>query len=102
MNGKYRGQIVQWDDTRKFGFIQTVETLPFGGEKIFVHGLNCIDTPFLGAFVQFQVGKAYKIDRPPQAVQVTIHVSAGLEALAKGIDPINDAAVEIGAPKVGA
>jgi hypothetical protein len=97
MIGKYVGQVTQWDDIRKFGFISTVEELPGVGNKVFIHHLNCIDDVFLGAFVQFHLGKPYKIDRPPQAVQVTIHVSAGLNALAKGIEPINGEVSEIGA-----
>jgi cold shock CspA family protein len=96
MNGKkYTGQIVQWDEIRMFGFIQSIEALPFGGEKIFVHHSNCIDAPFLGAHVEFEIGNSYKLNRSPQAVRVTIPGNAGLEALAKGIPddgPIKDAA----------
>src|ERR1700691_2159030 len=104
---KYSGQVVLWDENRMFGFIQSIEALPFGGEKIFVHHLNCIDAPFLGAQCTFEIGDAYKINRKPQAVRVTIQASAGLEALARGIpdvdDPIKDAAElsEIGASSQG-
>jgi cold shock CspA family protein len=100
---KYRGRVVLWDENRMFGFIQSAEVLPFGGEKIFVHRLNCIDAPFLGAQCEFEIGDAYKLGRKPQAVRVTIRVNApGLEALAKAIpvDPIKDAAEF--APEIGA
>jgi len=89
-----------------FGFIQSTEVLPFGGDRIFTHHLNCIDTPFLGAHCEFEVGDAYKIGRKPQAVRVTIRANApGLEALANGVPddgPIKDAAepVEIGVKAV--
>jgi cold shock CspA family protein len=103
MKGKtYRGQVVLWDENRMFGFIQSIEALPFGGEKIFVHHLNCIDAPSLGAYCEFEIGDAYKIGRKPQAVRVTIRANApGLQALAKGVsvDSIKDAVV---APEIGA
>jgi hypothetical protein len=104
---KYSGQVVLWDENRMFGFIQSTEVLPFGGDRIFTHRLNCIDTPFLGAQCEFEIGDAYKIGRKPQAVRVTIRANApGLEALAKGVPdsgPINDAVVaaEIGASSQG-
>jgi len=108
MKGKiYRGQVVLWDETRGFGFIQATEMLPFGEQKIFAHRLNCIDAPFLGAHCEFEIGDAYKIGRNPQAVRVTIRVNApGLEALAKGVPdggPIKDAAelTEIAASSQG-
>jgi cold shock CspA family protein len=83
---KYRGQVVLWDETRSFGFIQATEVLPFGDHKIFVHRLNCIDDLFLGASCEFEIGDAYKLGRKPQAVRVTIRVNAaGLNALAKGL-----------------
>ena len=98
---KYRGQVVLWDENRMFGFIQTTEVLPFGGEKIFVHHLNCIDAPFLGVQCEFEIGDAYKLGRKPQAVRVTVRLNAaGLDALATGIaDPIKNAVV---APEIGA
>jgi hypothetical protein len=103
---KYSGQVVLWDENRMFGFIESEEVLPFGGVRIFAHRLNCIDAPFLGAQCAFEIGDAYKIGRKPQAVRVTIHANAGLEALAKGIPgvgPIKHAAVtpEIGASSQG-
>ena len=83
---KYRGQVVLWDQNRTFGFLESVEVLPFGGSKIFVHQLNCVDPPFLGAGCEFEIGDAYKIGRKPQAVHVTILVNAaGLDAFAKGV-----------------
>jgi hypothetical protein len=101
MNGKkYTGQIVQWDEIRMFGFIQSIEALPFGGEKIFVHHLNCIDTPFLGAHCEFEIGNSYKLNRSPQAVRVTIHEAP------KGVpdvpvDSINAVVSQIGASSQG-
>jgi cold shock CspA family protein len=97
---KYRGQVVLWDENRMFGFIQTTEMLPFGGEKIFVHHLNCIDTLSLGAQCEFEIGDAYKLGRKPQAVRVTVRLNAaGLDALATGFaHPIKDAVV---APEIG-
>ena len=84
---KYRGQVVLWDANRSFGFIETTEGLPFGERKIFVHHSNCIDALSLGAFVEFQIGDAYKITRKPQAVRVAVRPNApGLEALATGIE----------------
>ena len=44
MNGKYTGQIVQWDKRRRFGFTETMEELPFGGMRIFTHQSNSIET----------------------------------------------------------
>jgi hypothetical protein len=104
---KYSGRVVLWDENRMFGFIQSTEVLPFGGDRIFTHRLNCIDAPFLGAYCEFEIGDAYKIGRKPQAVRVTIRANApGLEALAKGVPdggPIRGAAepTEIGAPSQG-
>ena len=102
---KYRGQVVLWDENRMFGFIQSIEVLPFGGEKIFVHHLNCIDAPFLGAYCEFEIGDAYKIGRKPQAVRVKVCVNAaGLEALARGVPddgPINAVVSQIGASSQG-
>ena len=102
---KYRGQVVLWDENRMFGFIQSIEALPFGGEKIFVHHLNCIDTLFLGAHCEFEIGDAYKIGRKPQAVRVKVCVNApGLEALARGVPddgPINAVVSQIGASSQG-
>ena len=87
MKEKYCGQVVLWDDKRSFGFIRTTELLPFGEEQIFVHRTNCIDDLYLGAHCQFEIGDAYKVNRKPQAVRVTIRVyGAGLEVLANGID----------------
>jgi|SRR5580700_7792511 hypothetical protein len=100
---KYSGQVVLWDENRMFGFIQSTEVLPFGGDRIFTHRLNCIDAPFLGAQCAFEIGDAYKIGRKPQAVRVTIRANAGLEALARGVPdggPIKDAA-DI-SPEIGA
>jgi hypothetical protein len=83
---KYRGQIVLWNENRSFGFLQTLEVLPFGDQKIFVHRLNCIDAPFLGAECEFEIGNPYKLGRRPQALHVTILLhAAGLDALAKGL-----------------
>ena len=102
---KYRGQVVLWDGNRMFGFIQTTEMLPFGGEKIFVHHLNCIDALFLGAQCEFEIGDAYKLCRKPQAVRVTVRLNAaGLDALAEGIpgdSPINAMVSQIGASSQG-
>jgi hypothetical protein len=102
---KYSGQVVLWDDNRMFGFIQSTEVLPFGGDRIFTHRLNCIDAPFLGAQCAFEIGDAYKIGRKPQAVRVTICANApGLEALAKGIPddgPIYAVVSQIGASSQG-
>jgi cold shock CspA family protein len=81
----YRGQIVLWDENRSFGFLQSLEVLPFGDDNIFVHRLNCVDTPFLGAECEFEVGAAYKIGRKPQAVRVAVLLKAGLDALAKDL-----------------
>jgi hypothetical protein len=99
MNGeKYIGQIVQWDEMRRFGFIQSVEILPFGEAKIFVHHSNCIDAPFLGAHCEFEIGNSYKLNRSPQAVRVTVHAE-----VPKGADPVNavEASPEIGASSQG-
>jgi cold shock CspA family protein len=87
MKGKtYRGEVVLWNDSRSFGFIQATEVLPFGEQGIFVHHSNCVDSLYLGAHCEFEVGEAYKIGRKPQAVNVVVRVNAaGLDVLAKAV-----------------
>jgi cold shock CspA family protein len=85
MKEKYHGRVVLWNDSRSFGFIEAVDVLPFGEHKIFVHHSNCIDTLFVGAYCEFEIGYPYKIGRKPQATQVTIRQNVqGLQALATG------------------
>jgi cold shock CspA family protein len=81
---RYRGQIVLFSEVKHFGFITSEEELPFGGTEIFFHQSNCIDTPVLGAQVEFEIGGAYKLGRKPQAAKITISVTA-VEELAKGV-----------------
>jgi hypothetical protein len=72
INKRYRGQIVQWDAIRLFGFVQAGEVLPFGSDRLFIHKLNCIDVPFLGAWVEFEIGDPYRLKQNPQAVRVRV------------------------------
>jgi len=86
MKGKFRGQVVLWDQNRMFGFIESKEMLPFGDTKIFVHQLNCADVPYLGAECEFEIGDPYKLGRNPQAMRLKVlRNEAGLAALAKGL-----------------
>ena len=62
------------------------------------------EEPVVGQRVTFELGPAKTKGQPMQAVLIRPVVSAGLEALAKGIpggDAVNDVAVEIGASKAG-
>jgi cold shock CspA family protein len=81
---RYHGQIVLFSEVKHFGFITSEEELPFGGVEIFFHKSCCIDAPVLGAWVEFEIGGAYKLGRKPQAAKITIHPIAGLETLTKG------------------
>jgi cold shock CspA family protein len=83
---KFCGQVTLWDERRSWGFIEATEMLPFGKQQIFVHGSNCLDPVSLGAYVEFEVGDPFKLNRKPQAIRVTVRPNApGLEALATGI-----------------
>jgi cold shock CspA family protein len=88
MKGKtYRGEVVLWNDSRSFGFIQATEVLPFGERGIFVHHSNCLDALYLGAHCEFEIGDAYKVGRKPQAVKVIVRANAaGLDVLAKAVE----------------
>lgn len=90
MKGKYRGQVVLWDENRSFGFIRATEMLPFGEQQIFVHRSNCIEPVALGAYCEFEIGDAYKVGRKPQAVQVTLWKNAaGLNVLAGALQEVD-------------
>ena len=91
-NTKYSGRIVQWDEIRDYGFIESPEVLPFGSTRIFAHQSNANCILSLGVYVTFEVGKPYKLNQSPQAVRVNVVEDV--------IAPINDAVVEIGVKAV--
>ena len=77
-----------------FGFI-FCENIPV---DVFFHLNNwrSAEEPVVGQQVTFILGPAKKEGQPMQAVLIYPVVSAGIEALAKGIDSIHDDAIEIG------
>jgi cold shock CspA family protein len=77
----YRGEVILWNQSRQFGFIQSKEMLPFGEHQIFVHQSNASDPLFLGAVCTFEIGLPYRVGRKEQAVNVTCKNAAGLRVL---------------------
>jgi cold shock CspA family protein len=63
-----------------------------------LHNWRSVEEPVVGQRVTFELGPAKAPGHPEQAVLIRPVMSAGIEALAKGIDPIN--AVEV-SPEIG-
>ena len=99
-------QITTYIDARGFGFLTDS-----AGEQYFFHVSNFLRVgaegkekkPKLGEMVSFDLADPVRLGNKMQAIKLrpssASYVVAGIEA--QGVGPINDAAVEIGASKVG-
>jgi cold shock CspA family protein len=94
-------QITTYIDVRGFGFLTDHE-----GEQFFFHVSNFLREgsqgkerkPKLGEMVSFEITDPVRLGGKMQAIKLrpssASYVAAGIEA--QGVDPINDATVEIG------
>lgn len=61
---RYQGIIIQYDQVKRWGFIQG------SSGDIFFHCSNCNFEPELGAAVEYEIGKPFTLGKKPQAVVV--------------------------------
>jgi cold shock CspA family protein len=60
------GMIYNYDERKRWGYIRSKEG------DIYFHQLNCVDgfQPELGAEVEYEKGKPFKVGKGPQAINV--------------------------------
>ena len=77
MNTIHQGIVEQFNPRKQWGFVRDID-----GTKYFFHLDNCAKgfAPRLGMDVEYTVGPAYTLGKPPQALDVCSPVSAGVQS----------------------